>query len=117
LGQGAAAALLRVQWHARDGVDVAPGRFPVLLFAHGANQLPTNYSALIEALVARGYIVVAIVSPGVAPVALQADGRFAGKRDSSAEDIAGMAQDIEFVRRDLAGFDDSGPLAHRIDMQ
>ena len=46
--------------HAREGVPPAesPARFPVLLFAAGSQQIPSEYSALTEDLASRGFVVV-----------------------------------------------------------
>ena len=46
--------------HAREGVPLAdlPKRFPVLLFAAGSQQIPSEYSCLTEDLASRGFVVV-----------------------------------------------------------
>jgi predicted dienelactone hydrolase len=46
--------------HAREGLPLAdsPKRFPVLLFAAGSQQIPTEYSCLTEDLASRGFVVV-----------------------------------------------------------
>src|SRR5579884_294184 len=46
--------------HAREGVPLAasPKRFPVLLFAAGSQQIPSEYSCLTEELASRGFVVV-----------------------------------------------------------
>ncbi|OAI48221.1 hypothetical protein AYO44_07620 [Planctomycetaceae bacterium SCGC AG-212-F19] len=45
--------------HAREGVPLAasPKRFPVLLFAAGSQQIPSEYSCLTEELASRGFVV------------------------------------------------------------
>src|SRR3954452_23168770 len=52
--------LASVVVHAREGVPPAdsPKRFPVLLFAAGSQQLPSEYSCLTEDLASRGFVVV-----------------------------------------------------------
>jgi pimeloyl-ACP methyl ester carboxylesterase len=46
--------------HARERVPLAdsPKRFPVLLFAAGSQQIPSEYSCLAEDLASRGFVVV-----------------------------------------------------------
>jgi hypothetical protein len=46
--------------HAREDVPLAdsPTRFPVLLFAAGSQQIPSEYSCLTEDLAGRGFVVV-----------------------------------------------------------
>src|SRR5947209_3461794 len=46
--------------HAREGVPLAasPKGFPVLLFAAGSQQIPSEYSCLTEDLASRGFVVV-----------------------------------------------------------
>jgi predicted dienelactone hydrolase len=52
--------LTSVVVHAREGVPLAdsPKRFPVLLFAAGSQQIPSEYSCLTEDLASRGFVVV-----------------------------------------------------------
>ncbi len=52
--------LTSVVVHAREGVPPAasPKRFPVILFAAGSQQLPSEYSCLAEDLASRGFVVV-----------------------------------------------------------
>ena len=52
--------LTSVVVHAREGVPLAdsPKRFPVLLFAAGSQQIPSEYSCLAEDLASRGFVVV-----------------------------------------------------------
>lgn len=51
--------LTSVAVHAREGVAVAasPQRFPVLLLAAGSQQLASEYSAIVEDLASRGFVV------------------------------------------------------------
>jgi pimeloyl-ACP methyl ester carboxylesterase len=52
--------LTSVVVHAREGVPPAdsPKRFPVILFAAGSQQIPSEYSCLTEDLASRGFVVV-----------------------------------------------------------
>src|SRR5581483_2961745 len=52
--------LTSVGVHAREGVPLAdsPKRLPVLLFAAGSQQIPSEYSCLTEDLASRGFVVV-----------------------------------------------------------
>jgi pimeloyl-ACP methyl ester carboxylesterase len=52
--------LTSVVVHAREDVPPAdsPKRFPVLLFAAGSQQIPSEYSCLAEDLASRGFVVV-----------------------------------------------------------
>src|SRR5437764_3446851 len=52
--------LTSVVVHAREGVPLAdsPKRFPVILFAAGSQQIPSEYSCLAEDLASRGFVVV-----------------------------------------------------------
>lgn len=49
-----------VEVHAREGVPLAdsPKRFPVILFAAGSQQIPSEYSCLNEDLASRGFVVI-----------------------------------------------------------
>src|SRR4051794_28682042 len=53
-------AITSVVTHAREGVPLAasPKCFPVLLFAAGSQQIPSEYSCLTEDLASRGYVVI-----------------------------------------------------------
>lgn len=100
IGAVAADSMLRAHWHATTA-PAATGRFPVLVFAHGYRQLPTNYSAVLEALVAHGYAVLALASPGLADVVPLPDGRLAPNLplgdagyDTMARDIASAVSEL-----------------------
>ena len=56
----ASKVLSSVVVHAREDVPLAnsPKRFPVLLFAAGSQQIPSEYSCLTEDLASRGFVVV-----------------------------------------------------------
>ena len=52
--------LTSVVVHAREDVPAAdsPKRFPLLLFAAGSQQIPSEYSSLTEELASRGFVVI-----------------------------------------------------------
>lgn len=64
---------------------IADGAHPVLLFVPGAGFLPADYNILIEAMAARGYVVIAI-SP----------------RPTRRLDYTGLSGDIAFVAQQIA---------------
>lgn len=105
LGVAAAGAMLAAPWHASDAPAAASGRFPILVFAHGYHQLPTNYSALIEGLVSRGYAVLAIASPGIAEVVPLEGNRIAPNRALDDDGYNTMAQDIASAIKQLPVLD------------
>lgn len=106
LGAAAAQAMLAARWHA-SAAPAAPGRFPVLVFAHGYHQLPTNYSALLEGLASRGYVVLAIASPGIAEVVPQAGNRMAPNQPLDDRSYDTMARDIASAIGELPTLDAS----------
>lgn len=55
-----ASVFTSVAVHALEGAPLAesPKRFPVILFAAGSQQLPSEYSALTEDLASRGFVVI-----------------------------------------------------------
>ena len=106
LGVAAAKAVLATRWHASDA-PAAPGRFPVLVFAHGYHQLPTNYSALLEGLASRGYDVLAIASPGIAEVVPIAGNRMAPNLPLDDRSYDTMAKDIASAIGELPTLDAS----------
>lgn len=111
LGPGAAEAMLAARWHAGEG-PAASGRFPVLVFAHGYHQLPTNYSALLEGLVSRGYVVLAIASPGIAEVVLLDGNRMAPNRPLDDDGYDTMAKDIASAVGQLPSLDAAADTAY-----
>ena len=93
-------------WHASDAA-AAPGRFPVLVFAHGYHQLPTNYSALLEGLASRGHVVLAIASPGLAEVVPLAGSRMVPSLPLDDRSYDTMARDIASAISELPTLDAS----------
>ena len=65
--------------HVMENAPVArsPKKFPVVIFSHGLGGSSFGYTALFEAMVSRGYVVVAIEHPGTAGVVVFPDGRLA----------------------------------------
>jgi Platelet-activating factor acetylhydrolase, isoform II len=63
--------------HAVENAPVAksPERFPLILFSHGVGGSIFGYTALLESLVSRGYVIAAIQHPGTADVVVFPDGR------------------------------------------
>jgi dienelactone hydrolase len=63
--------------HAADHAPIAKiqGRFPVVIFSHGAGGTSFNYTCLIEDLVSRGYVVAALEHTDFGAVVLFPDGR------------------------------------------
>jgi len=111
LGVAAAKAMLTAHWHASDA-PAAPGRFPVLVFAHGYHQLPTNYSALLEGLASRGYVVLAMASPGIAEVVPLAGNRMAPNMPLDDRSYDTMARDIVSATGELPALDASAGKAY-----
>lgn len=100
----ASGAMLRARWHATAS-PAAEGRFPVLIFAHGYRQLPTSYNAVLESLVARGYAVLALASPGLAEVVPLPGGRLAPHRPFGDASYDTMARDIASAVAELPALD------------
>lgn len=50
--------------HAHTGAEIAPGRFPLLIFSHGYMSYPRENTALMERLASEGYIVLSLAHPG-----------------------------------------------------
>lgn len=118
IGAAAADAMLRAKWHAVADAPAATGRFPVLVFAHGNHQLPSNYNAVLEGLVSRGYVVLAIASPGIAEVAPQAGGRIASNTTLDDDSYDTMARDIASAVVRLPSLDAAAgqPFAGHLDL-
>ena len=64
-----------VRVHSREGVRVAAGRFPVVVFSHGLSWPSLMYQSYLEELASRGYVVAAIDHPYGADVVVFPDGR------------------------------------------
>ena len=95
-GANAAESLRRLRTNALSNKanSLLSGRLPVLVFAHGMSCLPTDYSAVLEHLSSAGFVVVAIVSPGIASVVRFSEGTFIGhqKMEEALYDV--LAADI-----------------------
>jgi pimeloyl-ACP methyl ester carboxylesterase len=56
-------AIADVRTHARPDAEPAGGRMPVLMFSHGYTAEPSAYTALLEDLASRGFVVMSVVHP------------------------------------------------------
>lgn len=126
--------------HAADGAPIAKtsGKFPVVILSHGLGGSGLGYTALIEDLVSRGYVVAAIEhteSAGVVffpdgrmipfhndfpPPGLSADERFKRMMESVSVGIEEGAADVRFVLNRLTELNGGDrrkfPLAGRLDL-
>jgi dienelactone hydrolase len=126
--------------HAIEAAPVAktPRKFPVTIFAHGLGSTSFEYTALIEDLVSRGYVVAAIENTYMAaavafphgrivpayheptPAGLSADQRFQRMVKMAGLQIATGARDMVFVLNKLTqlngGNAQNFTLAGRLDM-
>ncbi|HEV8066066.1 MAG TPA: hypothetical protein VGP46_14595 [Acidimicrobiales bacterium] len=78
--------------------------YPVIVFAHGYDQLPSYYQALLDAWVKAGFVVVAPVFPCENAAYIAAIGGYvvADKENLEADDLANEAGDVAFVVSQLA---------------
>jgi predicted dienelactone hydrolase len=75
LGTSAADALLSAKTFTQNEAPAAGTEdFPVLVFAPGANWLPTDYGSMIEELTSHGYVVLAFAAPPLSPVIRHSNG-------------------------------------------
>ena len=126
--------------HAQENAPIAksPKTFPVVLFSHGLGGTGFEYTALIEDLVSRGYVVATIEHTYAAlavlfpngkivthhrdpmPPNLTPEQRFQHMIDSSGIEINQGASDVVFVLNQLAALNQSGsksfPLGGRLDL-
>jgi Platelet-activating factor acetylhydrolase, isoform II len=73
-----------------------PKQFPVVLFSHGQGGSVFGYTALIESLVSRGYVVAALQHPGTADVVVFPDGRLVLQHHDTPPE--GLSQAQRFQR-------------------
>ncbi len=86
----------------------AAGKFPLVVFSHGANGAASNYSWLTERLARRGYMVLGVSHFGESPVyGRQPDPAAVGEFDARAKDLRFA---MDFVAR-------RSPYASRIDTE
>jgi hypothetical protein len=131
----------KIRPHAIDNAPVAntPRRFPVVLFSHGLGSTSFEYTSLIEELVSRGYVVVALEHTYTAlavsfpngrivpfhqetiPSGLSADERFKRMMASVGIGISTGASDLVFVLNRLEKMNEAGPrhfvLSGRLDLK
>lgn len=111
-----------IRTNAVTDAPAAPGRFPVLIFAHGRGGYAQHNSVQAEYLASHGYIVVAMAQPYAASGVSFPDGRRLDfdprmmDRRFIDRVIPFLASDAGFVLDRLAGVDASGPLAGRLDL-
>ena len=126
--------------HAIGGAEPAksPKRFPVVILSHGLGGSGFEYTALIEDLVSRGYLIAAVEHAGAASVVYFPDGRmipehhdppqpglsreeqFKKMVEGATAMMAEGAADVRFVLDRLAAMNSgnrkSFPLAGRLDL-
>jgi predicted dienelactone hydrolase len=85
-------SLADVQTHAElDAAPAAaPQTFPLLVFSHGYTGVPSSYTALLEELASRGYVVLSIVHPYEATAATLTDGRVVSMNDADGKLVPGV---------------------------
>lgn len=120
LGRSAAAALLAAKTAAESAAPAGSSKqsFPVLIFAPGANWLPTDYSATIEDLASHGYIVIAFASAPLSPVIQFSDGTMFESPRVDESTYAVVSEDFRFVVGQLERLeqDASLPIKGRFDL-
>jgi predicted dienelactone hydrolase len=99
LGNTASKALVNAKTFTQTGADISPNNetFPVLIFAPGANWLPTDYSLIIENLVSYGYVVLAFASSPLSPVVQLSDGKIAESPRVNDETYKIVSDDFRFI--------------------
>lgn len=127
--------LIRLRAHTTLDAPVAGrGRYPVLVFAPGGAQKALSYTALLEELASRGFVIAALELPHNAPAMRFPDGRVLVRaapadrgwppertRDEHtlvyARQVEHWARDISFVIDRLASLNQSDPrFSRRLDM-
>ena len=103
LGKSAANALLSAKTNSKTGAEILSAKeiFPVLIFAPGANWLPTDYSATIEEIVSYGYVVVAFSASPLSPVVLKSNGQIVDSQKVDDSTYALIAEDFRFIANQL----------------
>ncbi len=79
----------------REGAPALPGRYPVILFSHGANGHRSETTVVVQELVSHGYVVATVDHPHDAYVEFP-DGRLAVPDDVSTTPRT-HASDVLFV--------------------
>jgi predicted dienelactone hydrolase len=72
-----AVAIQLIHAHAYEGVPIAQGSFPVVLFSPGIGTPPVEYTSMVEDVASHGYIVAMIYPTYSVPFTVFADGRVA----------------------------------------
>ena len=88
------------------------GPFPVIVFAHGFDTLPSTYRPLLDSWVRAGFVVVSPIFPDENATTMAADGGVLGNLVAVRleSDSGNEPQDIAFVLRQLPSVNASGPL-------
>jgi len=95
-------------------VAVSPGRYPVVLHAHGLPGWRKLHSQKAEELASHGYVVVATDHPDCWATEFP-DGRYLSGNHSG--DVTGRLKDMQFLLDELARLDSGDPLfAGRLDL-
>lgn len=112
-GAAAASAFSPAMGSALSGAPIAAdGQFPLVLFAPGASQLPTDYSVLIEALASSGYMVAAVSPNDAGPCAGPGIKSGAADYEKVALDLLALLDRMSAAdRHPFAGRVDTGKVA------
>jgi dienelactone hydrolase len=121
LGKSAADALLSLKTAAKTDAEPESSKnsFPVLIFAPGANWLPTDYSAIIEDLASHGYVVIAFASSPLSPVIQFSGGKIVDSPRVSEETYGIVSGDFRFIanRIERLNQDSSLKIKNRLDLK
>lgn len=121
LGHTASNALVNAKTFAKTGADIIQNNetFPVLIFAPGANWLPTDYSLTIENLVSYGYVILAFASSPLSPVVQLSDGKFAESPRVNDETYKIVSDDFRFIANQIEKLntDNSLKIKGRLDVK
>ncbi len=86
------------------------GPFPVIVFAHGFDTLPSTYTPLLDSWVRAGFVVVSPIFPDENALTMAADGAKTGQDTPVAEelesDIVNEPGDLAFVLHKLFSLND-----------
>lgn len=121
LGINASKALVNAKTFAQTGADISPNNetFPVLIFAPGANWLPTDYSLTIENLASYGYVVFAFASSPLSPVVQFSDGNIVESPRVNDETYKIVSDDFRFIANQIEKLntDNSLKIKGRLDVK
>lgn len=92
-----AGQLAAVRTHSRPDAPIAAGRFPTLLFSHGATGWVCQNTPLMEHLASHGYVVWSVAHPGEASGVRYADGSVVRYDDAFQDTIIGLDYGDKFT--------------------